>query len=474
MARMRYILFICLFGTSLLQAQIGTKLSADQFKEDLRYLRQALTDIHPTPYRYHSESVFDSLFTAQTASLMDSVAYLDVYKAASKTVALVGCIHTSVGNVKLGKAGRRLGAIPFQFWYDGTSVFLIKSDTLELGLELLSINGIPAAQLAEDIMAFRSADGYNQTFRKEFASVNFNTMSMIILNFPDMVTYQFTNDQSFEINFIGYEKALDAKAKEKVKKKKSPKEKSENPEPITYPFETDSIAYMKMKTFRKPYNKAFVRKAMKQLVADDPEHLVLDFRDNLGGSFLTGLELSRYLVDSTIQLQLEIYDNPYREYMSVFKWQSKKMTLFLNQLFGGAKHRRENGTIYYQYRNKPAKKRHYDGEIYILTNGLSASTTSLTATYLKEYADAKIIGEETGGAAFGNNGSIRTSVELPNSKMKVNFPLVWLDYKLPVPDEGRGVRPDYEIKATLDDKLDSSKSDTQLDQLLKIIQKEEK
>lgn len=358
--------------------------------------------------------------------------------------------------------------MPFGFWYNGERVYLTKSDSLETGISLVAINGVATEKIVDEMLTYRAADGYIQTFREEFISVNFNTLSLIYFGFPPKMTYRFSDGSTHTIDFIAFDKEEAERAREKSKKSKT---KKDEPKPeaelVTYPFDTDSIAYLKMSTFRKPYNKSFVRKAVRQLDAEEPAHLILDFRDNLGGSFLTGLKLAKHMVDSTINLELNIYKKPYKEHISTFKFGMKKFSLFFNQIFGGAKYSRENGSIHYKYNIKPSKKRQYDGALYILTNGLSASTTSLTASYLKAYADATILGEESGGAAYGNSGSISMMIELPNSELRVKLPMVWLDYNLPVDEWGTGILPDYEVKATLDDVLNGE--DSQLDTLVEMI-----
>lgn len=464
-------LLLCtLFCPYFLSAQPQKKFSAEDYKEDLTYLQTAINDIHPAALRYYTLEAMDSLYRVHTANLPDSVTYLDVFKAANQTVAMVGCIHTLVQNAKFGAYGRRVRAIPFSFWYNGEQVFLTKSDSLATGIALEAINGVPVGKIVAKMRSYRAADGYVQTFRWEFVSVNFNTLTLIYFSFPPKLTYRFSDGSTYTIDFIAFDKAEAERAGEKSKKTKTKKDKSK-PEAdlVVYPFDADSIAYLKMTTFRKPYNKSFVRKAVKQLAAEEPTHLILDFRNNLGGSFLTGLKLAKHLVDSTINLELNIYKKPYKEHLSGFKFGFQKFALFFNQLFGGGKYSRQEGTIRYRYHLKPSRKRQYDGELYILTNGLSASTTSLTASYLRAYADATILGEETGGAAYGNSGSINMPIELPHSGLQVKIPLVWLDYNLPLDKWGTGIIPDYEIKPTLEDVL--NKEDSQLDALVEMIKR---
>jgi C-terminal processing protease CtpA/Prc len=60
--------------------------------------------------------------------------------------------------------------------------------------------------------------------------------------------------------------------------------------------------------------------------------------------------------------------------------------------------------IFERHYYKPKSKHHYNGNIYLLTGGNSFSATTLFAAAVKGQKNVIIVGEETGGAAYGKYG----------------------------------------------------------------------
>ncbi len=81
-------------------------------------------------------------------------------------------------------------------------------------------------------------------------------------------------------------------------------------------------------------------------------------------------------------------------------------------------------------------------EIFIfLTGGNSFSATTLFAQELKGQPNVKIVGEETGGGAYGNNAWIIPELVLPNTRLNVSIPEVPFRNEKELVKEGRGVAP---------------------------------
>ncbi len=64
------------------------------------------------------------------------------------------------------------------------------------------------------------------------------------------------------------------------------------------------------------------------------------------------------------------------------------------------------------YRYKPKKDR-FDGQIYVLTDGYTASASTMVTSWLKQHSKALFIGQQPGGGYNGNNGGF-AEVTLPN------------------------------------------------------------
>jgi C-terminal processing protease CtpA/Prc len=101
--------------------------------------------------------------------------------------------------------------------------------------------------------------------------------------------------------------------------------------------------------------------------------------------------------------------------------------------------------------SKPIRKDHFDGNIYILTGGNSFSATTLFVQELKGQKNVKIIGEETGGGAYGNTAWIIPELTLPNTKVRIGIPKFRFVMRRNLIKEARGVMPDIYIAPTADD-----------------------
>jgi len=91
---------------------------------------------------------------------------------------------------------------------------------------------------------------------------------------------------------------------------------------------------------------------------------------------------------------------------------------------------------------KPKHKHHYNGKVYVLTGGNSFSATTLFAAALKGQKNVLIVGEETGGAAYGNTAWMIPDAKLPNTKMGFRLPKFRLVMNKHGEKNGRGVQPD--------------------------------
>src|SRR5690606_11913137 len=97
---------------------------------------------------------------------------------------------------------------------------------------------------------------------------------------------------------------------------------------------------------------------------------------------------------------------------------------------------------------KPVKKHHFSGNVYLLTGGNTFSAASIFAKKLKGQANVKIIGEETGGGAYGNSAWMIPDGKLPNTGIRFRLPKFRMVMDAEEVGNGRGVMPDIEVKPT--------------------------
>jgi C-terminal processing protease CtpA/Prc len=131
----------------------------------------------------------------------------------------------------------------------------------------------------------------------------------------------------------------------------------------------------------------------------------------------------------------------YKQYIQGDFWNRLFITFFAKKKKDGYYH------IGYFERHyfKPRKRHHFDGKVYILSGGNSFSATTLFISALINQENVTVIGEETGGGAYGNSAWHIPTVTLPETKVRFNLPLYRLVIDKNMPKTGLGVQP--EVKA---------------------------
>jgi C-terminal processing protease CtpA/Prc len=197
----------------------------------------------------------------------------------------------------------------------------------------------------------------------------------------------------------------------------------------------------------------FIDSVFADLKKKQVDNLVIDVRNNEGGEENWGGYLYSYLTDT-----------PFRYYDKITMTQKEKFSFkqyaWLPKFFG-LMHlfmKEKNGQVYftkqkYLHTQEPAKNA-YKGNVYVLINGMSFSTTTEFASMLHNNKKATFIGEETGGAYYGNNSGVFAIVTLPNTKLTVGIPLMaYYSNVSGYPYKDRGILPDHTVKNSVEDVL---------------------
>lgn len=187
-------------------------------------------------------------------------------------------------------------------------------------------------------------------------------------------------------------------------------------------------------------------------------NLIIDIRGNNGGDE----EYVAYLLARLLDKPFRIYDRidaPVNKY-SFLEFTNRG---FFFNFFNSMSYIKDKETNRYILKNKAGWHKlinpdnpHFNGKIYILINGWTFSGASDFAAIADYNGSEKIIfiGEETGGAYYGNNSGDWLQLVLPNSKIKISMPVRF--YLLAVSDhqpEDRGIIPDFQVESNINDIL---------------------
>jgi C-terminal processing protease CtpA/Prc len=283
-------------------------------------------------------------------------------------------------------------------------------------------------------------------------------------------------------------KTEDDKKKEKLEKKPTQEKKTKDYNPLTKSFNRNlqflekdsSVAYIKIKTFSGTYSKKFYKESFATIKKANSKYLILDIRDNLGGSLAEinnlytyfAKEKFKFINDIEVSSKTSLLSS---NYISNFPLITKPIGIATYPIFALtslASVKKVNDKFFVRdiFPSKNPKKDAFYGKIYVLINGSSFSASSIISAKFKNDHLATLVGEETGGANDGTVAGIYSTQKLPHSKMKLPIGLFLIQPNIEFTNTKKGVIPDVEILPELKDIFE--KKDLQLNWILNDIKKQ--
>jgi C-terminal processing protease CtpA/Prc len=192
-------------------------------------------------------------------------------------------------------------------------------------------------------------------------------------------------------------------------------------------FQVDTslnTAFLEVNTFAKGYAlRGFFRHSFKEIRKKKISNLVVDMRGNGGGNVVLSNLLTKYIADQPFTIADSLYavkrGSRYGRYRNnrFFNW---FFLQFLTKKKGGSRY---HFSMFENKKFKPKTKNNFNGTTYILIGGNTFSAASLFAQSLRPQEDVIVVGEETGGGAYGNTAWLIPDVTLPNTNVRFRLPL---------------------------------------------------
>lgn len=454
------------------------KYPPSQLQEDATLLKNVLLAMHPVIGIYESRAFYEKRFDSFVKSLTDSLTEKQFRLKVKLLVDDLHCGHTEVlySSAFYREMNKlRLNYSPYVFLPVEEKAYMIanlnkkQDSTIRKNAEITKINGIAVDSMIRYSKRFISTDGFNTTAKEYFVQLGFNSYYLGLFGRPD--TFNVEYKQNGLLKTARYP-AIRPKAF-------PPLPLGPKPDSLLIKYRNAKMAYrfvdaekktmlLKIDKFSHRGDIRAYRRIFRKLKNNKTESLILDLRNNGGGSLANSYRLLSYLLNknSTQTLRTTIRNYPDKKYTKgnlAFKF-----TRFAYKIIGKKETRHDTDNFIYTI--KPHKKNHYDQKIFVLINGGSFSASCLVAGYLKALNRATFIGEETGGAMEGCNAGITPFYKLPNTKIRVRIPAFRIVHDVCPAITGHGILPDYKIEYSLKDIL--NKKDLELQKALELIKKD--
>ena len=448
--------------------------TVEETKADYTLMRQALEEAHPGLTRYTSPDSMKLIFDQIEQKLDHNMSEREFRRVINPVFAFVRCGHTDVypskGYARYFKKNKPKEFPITPYWAQNKLLIWqnrSNDSTLKAGTEIVRLDGKPVAEIIADIRLMIPSDGYNQTYKNV----------LINNSFGSFYRYLYGNNDTFKMTVkdsTGQTKSLVLSFNKpiKVTKKLVPVlpnlapvpapalPKSAAPEPrlskadlrrnLRFSGKDSSVAILDINTFKDKNYAAFYRRTFRKLQKKGTKNLVIDLRNNGGGRSSASIKLMSYLLDSNYVVYKQV-DAPVAKpsfnrhlgwkfiRLGVRYFDSKRTPT------GGLLNRATGKT------HQPAKRNHFNGKVFVITNGGSFSASAIFASIVQQHGRAKTIGRETGGGRNGCNAFVSPMLTLPHTQVRVRMPMFKIVLDIPTLDIGHGVMPDYPVEFTFND-----------------------
>ncbi len=441
------------------------KYASEILKEDYSLLRNILETKHPSIYWYTSKDSMNLFFDEGYNSIKDSMTELQFgWKVLAPLTHYIRCGHTSFSmsnNWNKFIKDKRLPSIPLYLKIWGDTIVVTanlnrKDSVLKKGTVVTGINGLRNKEMINRMFSSMVQDGYAYNVNYQRLSSSFPYFHRNIFGITKTYSIQYLDSRGKEqiVKIPYFNPAPDTAKKIRPDKPpvkpKKPTRKQRMEEFRSLKIDS-STALLVLNTFSNGHLRTFFRRSFRKMRKSGIKDLVIDLRGNGGGKISNYVLLSKYIrnskfrvSDTTVAVNNKL--GPYSRHISTGFWNNLGLKFFTR------KHK--DGRYHYGYWERhlvnPKTTNHFNGNVYVLTGGLTFSASTLFCNTVKGQENVKLIGEETGGGWHGNSGVMIPDIILPNTKLRVRLPLFRLVNYNHVSKTGLGIPPDIYVPPTVD------------------------
>ncbi|WP_299366666.1 S41 family peptidase [Winogradskyella sp.] len=425
--------------------------------KDLDTLKHWITKAHGDPYRFTTPKNLNDQFekARQEVIRKQSISGNEFAGIVMPIIAELRDGHAQVFLPNLNDIKGNL-IFPVKYIFVNKKPYVIKnmsSEDIEIGSEILEINGQNTSVFFNKIIPILHRDGDIETirYRRLQNQLYFTRVLMALGKASKVYSIKYKNKKgqilSSSLDGLSYTEYIESSAQKREKIK-----------PMHY-AKIDTLkntALLAIKSLNPGYyQKGEFYKQIDSIIntinRDMISNLIIDLRSNIGGEDSYIMYLLRYLLDKefTVNSEITFRQNNYKFLPDGKHWDIAPNCFKKNEkgTYDATEHLWEDHCTLGSF--KPFDER-FKGRVVVLINAFTFSAAADLASMLYYKERAVFVGEETGGSSIGNVSGYIPTLDLPNSKVKVNLPLISL--KNPYFSSkfnNHGVIPNYKVEPTV-------------------------
>jgi hypothetical protein len=421
------------------------ELSPAQMQADFDLMRHALEEAHPGLYRYSTKAQMDRTFDTRRAKLSRPMTRLQFEVVVSQTLASIRCGHTRMGwDPQIEAAMRDRRTFPLHVVFEGERLMVLLNQTaddqtIRPGMELLSVNGHPVADLIAQFWPVTYSDGDIETSKRHDIAKDFAKDYYWLIDqgkhFTVTANDAASGNKTVTSQLIGVTDA-DRKANHNpvndamlagLAKLRGESYKKHSLGFLADPAGPD-IALMRIPAFTGDDLPRWIEDAFRTLRDHGTQKLIIDLRGNGGGEDSYGVMLVSCLMDVPFhyadRATVKTITWSFQDYWDAKPPSPEQLAHIRRCLIPNP-----DGGYFITAElqdclgEKQPAKLPFRGDVFILTDGATFSTAGDVCAVIHHLKRATFIGEETAGAFEGNNSGTEPIVTLPNSKVRFGLPL---------------------------------------------------